>query len=201
MIMKSLPKPLTIAFLGRSGSGKGTQAEMLIEYLGETDALYIVTGNLFRELSAKNSVVGRKVAKQLKTGELPPDWLATTLWQRELVERLVRDEETIFFDGALRRVPEAIALDAMLEWLGRPPVIPVLIDVTREEAFKRLKLRQRSDDIDEAINRRLDWYDEDVIKVVKYYENLGRLKRVDGMPSPDKVFKNLLAALEFSNPK
>jgi adenylate kinase len=197
-MMKQLPKPLTIVFLGRSGSGKGTQAEKLMKYLGEADVLYIVTGNLFRALATKESVIGRKVARELKSGELPPDWLATTLWQHELVEKLVSDQQTIFFDGALRRVPEAVALDAMLEWLGRPPVIPVLIDVTRQEAFKRLKLRQRSDDTDEAINRRLDWYDQDVIKVVKYYEELGRLKRVDGMPPPDKVFQNLLRALGIS---
>jgi adenylate kinase len=190
-----MTRPLTIVFLGRSGSGKGTQAEMLLRYLGETDALYIVTGGLFRGLAAKDTVIGRKVADQLKTGELPPDWLAITLWQRELVEHLQRDDQTIFFDGALRRVPEAVALEVILQWLERPPAIPILLDVTREEAFKRLKLRARQDDTDEAINRRFDWYDEDVSKVVRYYEELGRLVRVDGMPPQDQVFKNLLAAL------
>lgn len=191
----TLPRPLTLVFLGRSGSGKGTQAEMLLKHLGESDACYIVTGNLFRGLAAKDTVIGRKVAHQLKVGELPPDWLANTLWQHELVERLVQDDQMIVFDGALRHVPEAIALEAVLAWLGRPKAIPILIDVTREEAFKRLKLRQRADDKDEAINRRLDWYDEDVSQVVAYYEKLGRLVRVDGMPAPDQVFRNLLEAL------
>jgi adenylate kinase len=190
-------KPLTVAFLGRSGSGKGTQAKMLIEYLGQ-DVVYIATGDLFRELSAKDSVIGRKVADQLKVGELPPDWLAIALWQQELVSKLTKDNQAILFDGALRRVSEIIVLDAILKWLKRPPVVPILIDVTRQEAFERLKLRKRSDDVsDQTINCRLDWYDKDVIKVVEYYQKTGRLKRVNGMLSPDKVFEELLKVLKL----
>ncbi len=190
-----MTKPLTLVFLGRSGSGKGTQAERLIKYLGLKDYIYIVTGDLFRALATKDSVIGRKVATQLKLGQLPPDWLASALWQHELVERLLRDDQAIIFDGALRRVNEAITLETVLEWLGRPKAIPILIDVTREEAFRRLKLRGRADDSDEVINRRLDWYEEDVVKVVEYYQNLGRLVRVDGMPPPDQVFQNLISSL------
>jgi adenylate kinase len=190
-----MTKPLTFVFLGRSGSGKGTQAEMLIQRLGATDALYIITGRLFRNFAQKNTVIGRKIADNLRTGELPPDWLASALWQLELAENLRKDDQMIVFDGAVRRVQEAITLEAVLGWLERPPAIPVLIDVTREEAFGRLKLRGREDDQDAAINRRLDWYDEDVSQVVAYYEKIGRLVRVDGMPPPEKVFANLLAAL------
>lgn len=189
----TLQRPLTIAFLGRSGSGKGTQAKMLMEYLQKP--LYIVTGNLFRTLSAVDTVTGRKVASELKVGALPPYWLAYTLWQRELVEKLTDNDQDVLFDGALRRVKEAVSLDEVLAWLERPLVIPVLIDITREEAFKRLKGRGRADDTDDNINRRLDWYETDVLPVVEHYEKLGRLVRVDGMPLPDQVFKNLLAAL------
>jgi adenylate kinase len=186
---------LTFVFLGRSGSGKGTQIQKLIEYLGVEDIICIVTGNLFRELSKMPTIIGKKVLEELKTGELPPDWLATTLWQNELINKLVDINQIIIFDGALRRVNEAIALEKTLEWLNRPKAIPILIDITREEAYRRLKLRQREDDKDEAIERRLNWYDEDVIKVVEFYEDMGRLIRIDGMPSPDKVFENLISAL------
>jgi adenylate kinase len=188
-----LQKPLTIAFIGRSGSGKGTQAKLLMSRLHKP--IYIATGNLFRALAGTDSVSGRKVAAQLKVGGLPPYWLAYVLWQRELVEKLVDGDEDVVFDGALRRVEEITLLDEVLAWLERPMAIPALIDVTREEAFKRLKARKREDDTDESINNRLDYYEVDVVPVIEYYERQGRLVCVDGMPPPDKVFDHLLAAL------
>lgn len=190
-------RPLTIALLGRSGSGKGTQAKMLMARL--ENPLYIVTGNLLRELAAANTVAGCRVAAELRAGALPPYWLAYTLWQRELVEKLADSNQDVLFDGAPRRVKEAESLDEVFAWLERPPVIPVLIDITRDEAFGRLKGRGREDDTDANINNRLSWYETDVLSAVRYYEKLGRLVRVDGMPAPEKVFENLLAALGMAH--
>jgi adenylate kinase family enzyme len=188
-----IQKPFTIAFLGRSGCGKGTQAKFLSDHLG--NVLYISTGDLFRDLEKTDTLAGRKVLEMLKVGGLPPDWLAYTLWQKELVEKLTSEEQHVILDGALRRVREAMSLDEVINWFSRPLPIPVLIDITREEAFLRLKARGRLDDTDTNINRRLDWYETDVLPVVEYYERHGRLLRISGMPSPEKVFESLLAAL------
>lgn len=190
-----LPKPLTITFLGRSGCGKGTQSKLLMERL--KIELYISTGDLARALATKPTLAGKKAAEILKKGDFLPSWLAYTLWQRELVERLSREDEDIIIDGSPRWLEEVRFLDEVMTWLGRPLPIPVLLDITREEAAKRLKLRGRPDDTEENINNRLDWYEKEVVPIIKFYQKQGRLIRVDGMPSEDKVFKNLTRALDF----
>lgn len=113
------------------------------------------------------------------------------------MERLSREDEDIIIDGSPRWLEEVRFLDEVMTWLGRPLPIPVLLDITREEAAKRLKLRGRPDDTEENINNRLDWYEKEVVPIIKFYQKQGRLIRVDGMPSEDKVFKNLTRALDF----
>jgi len=189
----TLPKPLTITFLGRSGCGKGTQAKLLMDQL--KIELYISTGDLARDLSQKETLAGKKVAQILQKGDFLPSWLAYTLWQRELVEKLVGPEQDIILDGSPRWLEEARFLDEVMTWYERPLPTPVLLDITREEATKRLRLRGRPDDTEENINNRLDWYEKETVSVIEYYEKQGRLVRVDGMPPPGKVFDNLLAGL------
>ena len=106
----------TIILLGRSGSGKGTQAELLRQKLDP--CLYIYAGDLFRELSEMDTVAAKKVKEQLSLGGLPPEWLAAFLWQKELIYG-VHGSENIIIDGSPRRLDEAQEMDMVLEWLGR----------------------------------------------------------------------------------
>lgn len=185
-------KSINILLLGRSGCGKGAQGEFLIDHFGL--GLYISTGELFRALAEKNTLTGRKIAEILGRGGLPGEWIAQYLWQGVLVEKLQSVDQGILFDGLARRVKEAVILDEVMAWLGLELTV-VLIEVTRDEAFKRLKGRERLDDTDEKINSRLDWYDDHTSETVDYYENKGRLIRVDGMPDKKTVFENILKAL------
>lgn len=185
-------KSINILLLGRSGCGKGAQAELL---RGHFDfGLYISTGELFRALAKKNTLAGRKIAEILDRKGLPEEWIAQYLWEGVLVEKLQSADQGILFDGLARRVKEAEILDEVMAWFGLD-LTPVLIEVTREEAFKRLKGRKRMDDTDEGINSRLDWYENDVSETVDYYEKKGQLVRVDGMPDKKTVFENILKAL------
>lgn len=191
-----MDKSLNLLILGRSGSGKGTQADLLQERLDIE--IYVSTGNLFRSLAKKDSLAGRKIKEILNKGGLPEDWIASFLWQRKLVEELQSENESIIFDGVARRVNEAKLLDKVMKWFNKD-LTPILLDVTREEAFKRLKDRGREDDTDENIKNRLDWYESEVIDVVNYFDNQDRLVRVDGMDNIEGVFENILKALNIEN--
>ena len=186
-------KYLNILLIGRSGCGKGTQAKLLIKHF-KID-IFIQTGDLFRKWAEQPTVTGKKIKKILSKGGLLEDWVAVYNWQRELFDNLKSEEQSIIFDGLARRLDEAKILDKVMQWLERP-LTPILIDITREEAFERLQLRDRSDDTDENINKRLDWYDNEVIQSVNYYEKQGRLLKIDGMPTEKEVFENILKALE-----
>jgi len=188
-----LPRPFTITFLGRSGCGKGTQAKLLMQHL-ETE-LYISSGDLFRTLAQKDTLAGKRVRQLMKDGVLPDAWLACALWEHELIERLTASNQDVIFDGMPRWLPEAETLDEIIRWFVRPPLIPILLDITREEAYTRLMLRGRPDDTEKNIQARLDWFEADTIPVIAYYEKQGRLLRVDGAPPPEDVARGVRHAL------
>lgn len=175
--------------MGMSGSAKGTQAKLLMEKI---PGLYnLSTGDLMRELAKLDTDAGHRVKKVLEEGGLIPDTVATSMWTHNLIHELKVDQG-LLCDGFPRRLVEAQSLDRFLEWLERKTDTKIiLIDVSREEATKRLLLRARSDDNEEEIKKRLDWFEKEVMQVVNYYEEQGRLIRVNGEQSKELVFSEL----------
>ena len=217
-------KPYNFTLIGRSGSGKGTQAKLLMEKFG--NIYYISTGDLFRSLAKTESDVGDKVRKILKEGGLPYDDLATTLWMHEIAFN-VRSDQGIMADGFPRCLNEAKNLDGFLKFLERGDrTFYILVDISRQEAHNRLTKRRickdcgnlipwvgefkemkvcpdcggelmpRADDTAEAIKNRLDYYDERVTQVVNYYRERGKLIEVNGEQPIEKVFHDILRAIE-----
>ena len=133
-------KPLSFALIGRSGCGKGTQADLLMKHFG--NLLYISTGDLLRNLAKLDTSAG-KAAKEIMTkGELIPDFMIIGLWMRELNINL-KDDQGVLFDGAFRRLIEAEQADEYFSLLGRKDnFFPILIDISKEEAFDRLTKRR-----------------------------------------------------------
>lgn len=186
-------KPFNFVFIGRSGSGKGVQSELLMEkfpYLR-----HIVTGELFRNLSAQDTDTAHRINETLKRGALPFDDLATTLWMHEIAFT-IKKEEGILLDGAPRRISEAENLERFLDFLERRDnTFIIFLDTTREEAERRLLARKRADDVPDVIKGRLDYYEEHVASVPVYYEKQGRLTTIDGNQSIEKVFADIVAIL------
>ena len=187
-------KPLNFILIGRSGSGKGTQAELLAKKF--KDLIHISTGELMRDLTKRDTEVGVKIKKILEKGGLPFDDMATTLWMHEIAFSVKKDQG-IICDGFPRRVNEAQNLDRFFEWLGRNENTKVLeIDISREEAFTRLKKRARGiDDNDEAINGRLSYFEERVVPVINFYKERGQLIHINGEQSVEDVFKEIIAKI------
>lgn len=189
--------------IGRSGCGKGTQAEFLIDFFKKRreETIYIYTGEHLRELSQENNLTGKLITERvMKQGGLTPTAFAIYSWTKDLIEKF-QGKTHLIFDGSPRTKNEAIIMDEVFEFYGLQDIYPVLIDVSREEAFKRLKSRARFDDTDESIKHRLDYFEKDVAPAIEYYkdESKNKLRAVDG--NPRDVYKIHSDVLKILNLK
>jgi len=187
-----------VVFLGRSGAGKGTQLKLLEAHLNDQGkkTLYISIGELLRALAKKDTFAGRKIKSIITEGKLIDEWVAAYLWQNDIMTRLLENDTFLFFDGSPRKLREAEALDATLEWFERDKeMVAILLDVGHEEVFGRLKARGRDDDTDHGIKSRLDWFETEVVPVVRYYESSGRLISINGEGTIEEVQTRIREAL------
>lgn len=199
--IRIMEKPYTILLSGRSGCGKGTQAQLLIEYLekkyGAGSVLYVYTGEKMRELSVRNSLTAKLANEILLAGDKMPDFLAIWAWSSAIVEKL-EENINLIIDGSPRSAMEAKVLDGAFDFYKRENIKPVLIDVSPEEIRERLLKRGRSDDTEEQIKHRLAYYEKYVAPAVEYYRNESKNKLVvvDGNHHDvDLIHKNILKAL------
>jgi adenylate kinase len=184
-----------LVFLGRSGSGKGTQVELIKKIL--EPYLYVCGGDLFRALAKTESFVGKKIKEMITVGGLPDEWIASFLWKSELVAKF-NGNESLIFDGNPRRLREAEELDEVLNFFGKKDNLKaILVDITEEEAMNRLLKRSREDDTEESIRSRLGWFKTSTEPVIDYYEKSGRLVRIDGMGTVEEIHQRIKKALNL----
>jgi adenylate kinase family enzyme len=182
----------SFVFIGRSGCGKGTQIEMLMKLLKEKDPereiLYIYTGQEFRNFIQGPSAT-QKISKSIyDSGGLMPEFLTVHMWVKPLVEKY-KGNQHIIFDGTPRKFHEAGVLHSMFSFykLEKPWVIN--IGISAEEAVKRLLKRERQDDTEADIRKRLGWYETDVAPTIEFYRDNPNYNflYVDGEKSPEDV--------------
>jgi adenylate kinase len=167
-------QPQSFIFIGRSGSGKGTQAELLSKVLNAKDPsrkqLYVQTGQEIRQFIQGNTKTEKLAKEFYDTGGLFPEFIAVYMWVKALVERYTGDEH-IIFDGTPRKIREAEVLDSAFGFYGMGKPWVINIDVPDEESLKRLLIRKRLDDEESEIKKRLAWYETDVVPTIEYYKN------------------------------
>ena len=187
---------MRIVILGAPGSGKGTQAKMLVGHLGVP---HISTGVLLRNAAKRGTELGLLAKSIIDQGELVPDNIMSDM----IEERLGRDDVANGFilDGYPRNVPQAKSLDAMLDRLGRPVQEIIHIDVDPEQIIRRLAKRQelegRVDDAETTVRNRMRVYAEQTAPVADYYEESGRLTRVLGDGAKEEIFQRILSVLNI----
>jgi adenylate kinase len=174
---------MRILILGPQGSGKGTQATRIAARYGVP---HVATGDILRAAVAEGNDLGRRVAPILERGDLVPDDLMV-----ELIRRRIADESGFVLDGFPRTVPQAEALDAMLEEIGKPLDAVLLLDVSDDVALQRLLARGahegRHDDAPDVIRNRLRLYHRLTEPVVERYRSEGTLHAIDGEQSVEEV--------------
>jgi len=192
--------PQTFIFFGPSGSGKGTQAKLLIDELKkrepERQVLYIETGQKFREFAEEASLAAEETKKIMQSGGLLPEFLPVWIWSEYLV-RHVSGEEHMILDGLSRRAEEAPILDSAMKFYKRESPFVISIELSRKTAGERLLNRKRADDTNLDIEKRLDWYDENVLPAINYFKNNPYYKffAVNGEQSIEEVHKEILGKI------
>ena len=189
---------MRIVLLGPPGSGKGTQAALLIKQLGIP---HISTGAMLRSAAERGTEVGLQAKALSDKGELVPDSVISDVLEERLSHEDVRDG--FILDGYPRNLAQAHSLDIMLERLDQPVEEAILIDIEPEQIIKRIAKRAqeegRSDDTEETVRNRLRIYTEQTEPVADYYAERGLLTRVLGEGGVDEIFQRILSILNLGS--
>ncbi len=187
---------INLILFGPPGSGKGTQANLLVE---KYDLLHISTGDLFRYEIGNNTELGIRAKSYMEKGQLVPDEVTIGMLRNKVEAN--PGVKGYIFDGFPRTVPQAQALDNLLDEKGQDVSSLLSLEVPDEEITKRILLRGktsgRPDDNDEAIIRkRIDVYKKETSPVFDYYEQSGKSKKVDGLGSIEEIFGRLCQPID-----
>lgn len=191
----------TFIFIGRSGSGKGTQAALIKESLLKenpgADIFYLESGARFRDFIQSNTFSSGLSREVYEADLRQPDFLAVWNWAHLFVDSL-KGTEHLMIDGTPRSLVEAKILDTAMKFYKREKPKVVHINVSRPWSEKHLLARGRADDANlEKINRRLNWFDSDVVPAVEYYRTHPDYQfiEVNGEQSIEKVEEDIAKAL------
>jgi adenylate kinase len=179
---------MTILFIGASGSGKDTQAELLAQRIG--NAIVVSTGEILRNtIKEGRGSLAEEIRLYIDKGFFVPDALVYKVLGEYLKKH---SKENIFLTGAVRTLAQIPLLDSQLRELGEKVDATFYLDLSRDEAVRRMLLRSRDDDTIDKINNRLDEFEKHIDPILGEYEKRGLLFRLDGERTIEEIHKEIL---------
>ncbi|WP_375621433.1 MULTISPECIES: adenylate kinase [unclassified Bartonella] len=183
---------MRVILLGPPGAGKGTQAKMLTE---EYNIPHLSTGDMLREVIAKETEIGKKAKAIISSGTLVPDSIVN-----QIVSDRIDEADCVngfVLDGYPRTVGQAEALQQILDSKNMRLNAVIELCVDEDVLIERMKKRVeetiatggqvRLDDNPVAFAKRLVEYREKTAPLSKFYSERGMLKVIDGMISVAEV--------------
>lgn len=214
---------MRIVLLGAPGSGKGTQAQRLVQRFGLPQ---ISTGDLLRSAVARGTPLGMQAKAAMDAGQLVADEVVLGIIRERLAD--ADTARGYVLDGFPRNLAQARALARMLEAIGKPLDAVVLMEVPYDQIVRRIAGRrtcprcgavynvhdvpggqplrctqgadhpplvQRPDDNEATVARRLEVYEKSTRPLIDHYAAQGLLRTIDGDAPADTVTARLIAAL------
>jgi len=213
---------VNLILIGPQGSGKGTQAELLVKKLG---LIYFSPGEVLRDLVKKSTSLGREVDEVMnKQGKLIPDDLMTKVLKDYFASRDL--SRGTLFDGYPRSLYQAKLLEKWLAQKGLKIDKVICLLISRRESIRRLSSRlicpkceavfntltkpprkdklcdfcqasliRRADDQPAAIEKRLAIYEQETAPVVNFYKEKGVLAEISGERPIKVIFEDILRKL------
>ena len=178
---------LNIVLFGPPGSGKGTQAEFMVE---KYQLVHISTGDLFRYNMKNDTPLGLEAKSYIDKGELVPDSVTIGMLEDRVAQE--SDARGFIFDGFPRTTVQAEALDTFMTGRGMAVSKMIALEVPEEELVQRLLNRGkdsgRADDQDESIVRnRISVYNKETAVVADFYTAQGKFSAVNGVGAIEEV--------------
>lgn len=128
---------MNLVLMGLPGAGKGTQAERIVE---KYNIPHISTGDMFRAAMKEETELGMKAKSFMDQGQLVPDEVTIGIVRERLLKEDCKDG--FLLDGFPRTVPQADALEQMLEELGRKIDYVINVNVDQSILMERLTGRR-----------------------------------------------------------
>jgi adenylate kinase len=211
---------LNVVLIGQQGSGKGTQAERMVQDYG---LAHIEAGALIRKRAEKHDRKAEIIDHLAnKKGQLLPDGIVLEMIYQELAERVT--EKGYLFDGFPRTAAQYLAFTELLAKKGWKLKAGVYLRISDEETMRRLEARRlcevcqkgysllwepdrekcdcggnlikRSDDTPEAIRQRLGTFHDITQPVLDYMKEDKVLVEINGGQAVDQVYEEIKRALQ-----
>lgn len=209
---------MNIILFGAPGSGKGTQAILLSDYL---KIRHISLGDILREKVKNGDPLGQEVKKYMEKGVLVPDKLVARVIDENI------NSQGFILDGYPRNLSQAETLEDMVTKKNIDINAFIFLDVDEQTIVNRLsqrrvckicganyhlknippknegvcdicggKLVQRKDDQPEVIKKRWQVFSEESQKLLNFYRNKGKLIQIDGRGDKEATFEEIKTKLQ-----
>ena len=188
---------INIVLFGPPGSGKGNQAQNLIE---KFNLKQISTGDLFRFNMKNDTELGKLAKSYIDKGELVPDQVTTDMLIEEI--RKPSDAAGFIFDGYPRTAVQTEALEKIVkeELNDNIDVCLSLVvedSILVERLLKRGEISGRSDDSNvEIIENRIKEYYTKTAEVAELYKQQGKYVEINGVGEINEISEKLFAEVE-----
>jgi adenylate kinase len=187
---------MRLILLGPPGSGKGTQAQRLVE---RHSIVQLSTGEMLRAAVAAGTPVGLQAKDVMATGGLVPDKIVVSIISDRI--ELPDAKNGFILDGFPRTVPQAEALDELLKHKHMKLDAVIELRVNESALLERVEKRAaetrargeevRLDDTPEVLTKRLAAYRSQTEPLIHYYSERRKLLTVDGMMTIEEVTREI----------
>lgn len=188
---------INVVIFGAPGSGKGTQSDRIIE---RYNLFHISTGDVLRDHIKRGTKLGNVAKEFIDKGQLVPDELIIDILGQVLDDNKEAIQNGVIFDGYPRTIPQARALEKLLNDRGTELHTVIGLEVDEQELINRLvnrgKISGRSDDNEETIKKRLTVYHSQTSPLQQYYKERNLYAAINGMGDIKEIFGRIAQELD-----
>ncbi|AHB41768.1 hypothetical protein P148_SR1C00001G0982 [candidate division SR1 bacterium RAAC1_SR1_1] len=185
-----------IILFGIQGSGKGTQADLLMKNIQGYQ--YFEPGQILRALKSNDNVLGEHIRDCMDQGKMVDDAIIFGLF--DVYQHLLKPGEYMLIDGFLRTLDQLYYFFNQ-QYKHKRDFVGIHYVLDKEEAIKRIvargKIEQRKDDTETSVRTRLDIYEKETKPVIEYLDGLGKIIHINANQSIENISKETIEALKM----